>query len=248
MLLARRLMVAERFTPLSLFGSGENGVWWDIQDPSSMNTLSDQTGSTPSAGDPVGYIADKSGNSNNGTQATLASRPILRQDVAGKYYLEFDTADDGVDISSLQLMVGRWTATAGYDPTGNDFILVSHTGEGNPWVGIGQDGSTSTTLSGGGAGSGAGSLNATYYDNTLFTGSNRDNLFDSAQLATTIFVDFTASDADARFTDWSPVRIGKYSAGAFTTPGNLYDFAIIDREITSAERAEMQSYLEALTP
>lgn len=88
------------FTPLSLFSSGEQGAWYDPSDLSSMNTLSDQTGTTPAVGDPVGYIADKSGNGNHAIQATAAKRPTLGQTAGGLYYLDFDGVDDLLSTSS----------------------------------------------------------------------------------------------------------------------------------------------------
>jgi hypothetical protein len=49
----------------------------------------------------VGKILDKSGRGNHATQATSASRPILRQDANGKYYLFFDGIDDSLATASI---------------------------------------------------------------------------------------------------------------------------------------------------
>ncbi len=65
------------FTPLSLFASGEQGVWYD---PSDLTTLfQDASGTTPvtAVEQPVGRILDKSGRGNHATQSTSASRPVL---------------------------------------------------------------------------------------------------------------------------------------------------------------------------
>lgn len=80
------------FNPLSLFASGEEGVWFDPSDLSTLFQNSDGTGA-PAVGQPVGYMADKSGNGHNATQPTSTKRPILRT-ANGLYYLEFDGADD----------------------------------------------------------------------------------------------------------------------------------------------------------
>jgi hypothetical protein len=73
------------FSPLSLFASGEQGVWYD---PSDFSTLfQDSAGTTPvtAVEQPVGKILDKSGRGNHATQATSASRPILaRHPASGK--------------------------------------------------------------------------------------------------------------------------------------------------------------------
>lgn len=81
------------FSPLSLFAGGEQGVWYD---PSDLSTLfQDSAGTIPvtAAGQPVGRMNDKSGNANHATQVTAASRPILRNSGA-LWWLEFDGVDD----------------------------------------------------------------------------------------------------------------------------------------------------------
>ena len=76
------------FDPANLFANGVNGVWFDPSDLSTLFQNSDGTGA-PAVGQPVGYMADKSGNGHNATQPTSTKRPILRT-ANGLYYLEFD--------------------------------------------------------------------------------------------------------------------------------------------------------------
>lgn len=87
-------ITAADFSPLSLFQSGEQGVWYDPSDFSTM--FQDSAGTTPvtAVGQAVGRILDKSGRGNHASQATPTARPILRQDGSGRYYLEFDGVDD----------------------------------------------------------------------------------------------------------------------------------------------------------
>jgi len=69
---------ATEFSPASLFTSGVQGAWYD---PSDYSTLfQDSAGTTPvtAVEQPVGKMLDKSGNNNHATQATTASRPVLR--------------------------------------------------------------------------------------------------------------------------------------------------------------------------
>jgi hypothetical protein len=82
-----------KFAPGQVFAGGEQGAWFD---PSDLATLSqDSAGTVAAAVDaPVGRIADKSGRGNHAVQATSGLRPMLRQDGAGKLYLQFDGADD----------------------------------------------------------------------------------------------------------------------------------------------------------
>ena len=61
-----------------LFANGEQGVWYD---PSDLSTLfQDAAGTIPVTGveQPVGRMLDKSGRGNHASQATTTARPILR--------------------------------------------------------------------------------------------------------------------------------------------------------------------------
>lgn len=78
----------------SLFANGEQGVWLD---PSDWSTLyQDSAGTTPvtAVGQPVGFILDKSGRGNHFIQTTATSRPILQQDANGLFNLQSDGVDD----------------------------------------------------------------------------------------------------------------------------------------------------------
>lgn len=86
------------FSPLSLFASGEKGAWYDPSDLATMFQNSNGT-TAVAVGDPVGYIADKSGNAQHWIQATAGNRPILRQTAGGLYYLEFDGAADSLSTA-----------------------------------------------------------------------------------------------------------------------------------------------------
>jgi len=99
------------FTPLALFASGEEGVWYD---PSDLSTVFQQDGTTATvpwtSGDildanRVGKLVDKSGNGNDAIQTTLAKCPALKY-VGGLYYLEFDGIDDGLQTSSIDFSSG----------------------------------------------------------------------------------------------------------------------------------------------
>lgn len=64
-----------------LFGSGQQGAWYD---PSDMSTLfQDEAGTIPvtAVEQPVGRMLDKSGRGNHATQATTTKRPVLSRRV-----------------------------------------------------------------------------------------------------------------------------------------------------------------------
>ena len=68
---------APAWSPSSLFANGEQGVWYDQSDFSTM--FQDSAGTTPvtAVEQPVGKILDKSGRGNHASQATSAARPVL---------------------------------------------------------------------------------------------------------------------------------------------------------------------------
>jgi hypothetical protein len=77
MLLGMRSTLLSSFSPAALFAAGEQGVWYD---PSDMTTLfQDSAGTTPvtAVEQPVGRMLDKSGRGNHATQATPSARPVL---------------------------------------------------------------------------------------------------------------------------------------------------------------------------
>lgn len=89
------------FYPGQLFAAGEQGVWYD---PSDFSTLfQDSAGTTPVTAieQPVGRILDKSGRGNHASQSTTTSRPILRQEAGGQYYLAFDGTDDWLSTANI---------------------------------------------------------------------------------------------------------------------------------------------------
>jgi hypothetical protein len=63
----------------------------------------DSAGTTPvtAVEQPVGLIQDKSGRGNHASQSTSASRPVLKQDGNGSYYLSFDGVDDFLQTSTI---------------------------------------------------------------------------------------------------------------------------------------------------
>jgi len=69
---------ATEFSPASLFTSGVQGAWYDPSDYTSLFQDSAGTTAVTAVEQPVGLMLDKSGNSNHASQATAASRPVLR--------------------------------------------------------------------------------------------------------------------------------------------------------------------------
>lgn len=91
------------FSPASLFAAGEQGVWYDPSDFSTM--FQDTAGTTPvtATGQSVARINDKSGRGNHATQSNSSFQPTLQIDGNGKYYLLFDGSNDYLSTSSINL-------------------------------------------------------------------------------------------------------------------------------------------------
>ena len=96
-----------------LFANGEQGVWYD---PSDLSTLfQDAAGTAPVTGveQPVGLMLDKSGRGNHASQATTTARPIL----SARYNLLSNTPWDGAVIGAAETCLpptgwvkGFWTS------------------------------------------------------------------------------------------------------------------------------------------
>lgn len=70
---------------------------------STATMFQDSAGTTPvtEVEQPVGLIYDRSGRGNHASQTTSASRPVLKQDGNGSYYLSFDGVDDFLQTSTI---------------------------------------------------------------------------------------------------------------------------------------------------
>ena len=112
--LRSRLRNPAAFSPAFLFAGGQQGIWLDPSDLATM--FQDDAGTVPvtGAGQVVGRILDKSGNGHHATQATEASKPILRM-TNGLWRLEFDGVDDFLVTNNIDFTttadVSLFTAT-----------------------------------------------------------------------------------------------------------------------------------------
>jgi hypothetical protein len=126
--------VTAPFTPLSLFASGAQGVWYDDGDMSTM--FQDSAGTTPvtAVEQPVGRQLDLSGNNNHRTQATSANRPTL----SARYNLLTATAT--LATQSITTVATNYTITF----TGAGTVTLSGT-----YVGVFSAGTNTFTATAG---------------------------------------------------------------------------------------------------
>jgi len=91
------------FVVTELFAASEKGLWYDINDITTL--FQDSAGTIPvtTVGQPVGKVLDKSGNGIHATQATSANRPTYQIHAEGYGYLQFDGVNDSLVTSTLNL-------------------------------------------------------------------------------------------------------------------------------------------------
>lgn len=90
---------------------GALGGYWDATDISTLRQNSDGTGSVTTAGDPVGYVEDLSGNGWHQIQATASARPAIALDGDGTYFLQPDGVDDRLS-RTVSSVTAPWTIGA----------------------------------------------------------------------------------------------------------------------------------------
>jgi len=91
------------WTPLDLYRAGEQGVWYDPSDFSTMFQDFESTVPVTAVGQSVARIMDKSGNGRSAAMDISSRRPKLQQDGAGHYYLDFDGVDDYMYTNAINL-------------------------------------------------------------------------------------------------------------------------------------------------
>jgi hypothetical protein len=115
------------FSPLSLFSAGEQGVWYD---PSDLSTLyQDAAGTIPvtATGQPVGRMLDKSGRNNHATQTTSTSRPTYQTD-GTLHWLAFDGIDDWLVTPTITPGANIAQVMNGVRVTGTGLGIVAELG------------------------------------------------------------------------------------------------------------------------
>lgn len=110
-LLAGAYVSGAAWTPANLFANGEIGIWLDPSDLSTMWQDAAKTTAVTSDGDPVGYIADKSGNGFYFSTAVSTVRPTYKTS-GGLHWLDFDGVDDGITGSTSGNVAANWSDIA----------------------------------------------------------------------------------------------------------------------------------------
>lgn len=138
-----------KWTPRKLFAAGEQGVWYD---PSDWSTLyQDSAGTLPvtAVGQPVGLMLDKSG---RGNHLTLTGS-VLARDASGQYSLYMAGAGSGVTPTLNLSAYSEATLWIGYDVDTTAAMCIAefsgavsaNNGAFSLFQGIGKDGLAAPT-------------------------------------------------------------------------------------------------------
>lgn len=235
------------FSPSQLFGGGEFGVWYDPSDYSTM--WQDTAGTTPitGAGQLVARIDDKSGNGINLTQSDSSLRPTTRNSGDLKY-LEFADPDYMLsgDFTDDLLIAGSGFAaasTSGADDLGwtcgeyetasvTDRIYICHDTRSNR-LGVlyGPTGSVDTIL-----------LNSEMNTNPHVIGYVDEGSISRLYLDGTAQTD-TGVPTDSFSAGNRRIAMGDRSQFDGQFAGNIYGVILIDRELTSGEISNLNTWL-----
>lgn len=245
----------------ALFANGEQGSYYNIQDTSTM--FQDAAGTTPAVvGQVVGLVQDQSGNGNHATQNTTASKPILRQNASGHYYLEFDGFDDFLTTAAtlnlaatdkLTIFAGLRKlsdAAAGF-VAGNAVASTGSVGDFSLYSPLLSDGHA-FRIRGSGLNSSASFSNAAAPDTAVLTVdidmARADGFQGRGRRNQSAFVDGGAGAGNGAFRD-ATLYVGRRGTGTLPFSGHLY--ALVIRGATTAVETitavenEINSYTEA---
>ena len=234
-----------------LFANSEQGAWFDVNDLSTLAANPDGTGAV-SVGDPVGYVADKSGNGNHLT-ASGDARPTLRQDAGGKHYLDFTQLVSHL-LTDRVAWIGATGATVGYAVsetgatrimdadnrgTDGDSLWASHDRNQNtPGIRLFDDteayftdfemsGETTTT-------------GVPFIGVSVITTSSVELWVNGNSDGPTTFAEVAFTERTARLSPIGDARSPTANDGKF------YGGIVVDRPATEAERLAIQDWLASL--
>lgn len=238
--------VASSWTPAKLFENGRDGFYYDFQDLSTMNTLSDGTGSIPDVGDPVGLILDQSGNGYHWRQPTAAKRPTLEQLASsGLYNLKFNSTVNTHLILDNPIPNNFWEDGIHFClayATNTETRGLFYAGSGvAPWALVFEKDSTATDFANL-VNPGVEPTKTLHVDGTLATSTTRHDVYTAVNGKHVQRWFF--SGASGTFTTDSELGIGAYNNSSLGLDGRLYGL-VVTPTLNSEEIANLESWLAA---
>jgi hypothetical protein len=254
---------AAPFTPADLFSGGEKGFWYDATDVANLHQTTDTSTPVSANNDPIGRIADLSGNGNHLVQATGAARPAWNS--GG--FIDGEGTSSWMQVAAVVLTTGPVMTVIG-KISSNDggSAAYVHLGDGSinintsPTLYIGQSfsGGNPNIFNllqgdvGGTARSGAGT--PTGLDNTPFTYRAVTNFSLSAAEAT-MHIDGAVhgsqgADSDNTNANWGTLKLTIFSRNDGVTSihpnWRMYGLIGVNRLLTAGELTDVEAYLSGL--
>lgn len=223
-----------------LFKNGEQGVWFDPSDLSTM--FQDVNGTVPVTkdGDPVALMKDKSGNGNHATQSVSLARPIYKTDGI-LHWLKQDGVDDYMATANFGLVqpVSMAFAMSTTRLTANTFI---------DGLSSANSGSVVTKDRGIRILGGVTNPDNSYYP-PLIT-YNQNHIYDARLSGNTSYVTFDNNPITIRPTDTAAmggITVGAIAnnIGAASSNGRFYGMVVVAADISTADRQSVKQYLAA---
>lgn len=229
---SRVFAAAGGFTPADLFASGEDGVFYDISD---LSTLWQDTGGTVQVtadGQSAARMDDLSGNGNNVTQGTASRRPAYKTD-GTFHWLQVDGVDDFLTLSGAPVLAqpGTAAAAAKYDNlSGTEHIFDGISGR---WT-IFRGGTNARIYAGG---------STSTYENGLdtdphvhlaeFNGASSFGRYDGVQ----------SGALNPGTGGLDGINVGTFGVGVGQFEGRIFSLIIIDRQLTGPETSDLEDWL-----
>jgi len=223
----------------SLFSNGEQGAIY-VPIPvvnGSQALFQDSAGTVPvtADGDPLGRMLDQSINGNHAIQTISAERILYKEPNS----LLQDQVNDRITMTGLNLTpaVGSktWTFCVSYSDLGTARIILLHESTTNaPWVGIGQEGSSNTTIDGTGI-----TQNKIWFDGVLSTPTTRNDMWLLMVSSSVIVIEFTVLSTSET---WDNPTVGAGENPGFYGPKISEFFFLREGVLTEAERKDVELY------
>jgi hypothetical protein len=181
-------------------------------------------------GDPVGYIADKSGNGNHWIQATASARPLYKTS-GGKSWLLTDGVDDGLAVAGATFS-NSMTAILGLQTSDTAFVTMWSPGDpSGHFMGVAQAG-------GSGGQPDASSGTPSYrVNNGAALARNRDALDVAVATGANLVLETRGADLSA----YSGLGFGNY--GGFEYAGRFYGLILAPESAVGASRSAALAYM-----
>lgn len=220
------------YDPLVLFTSGGLGLW---HDPGDLSTLSQDTGGTTpvtTVGQPVGRIADKSGNANHLlTQAGADAIGTLAQDAGGRYYVQTNGTSHGGLTGAMVLANGWECVMALQRDNANQIALAYGSVGGSQYFGVAQSGSGAATSDGAG--------DPAYLVDGVSVASTRGDLHTALTVGAAHVVESRSLTIQA----WTAFGYGLYFS-TFAVTGRFYG-VLVRPAMDDTQRAALRTWMGA---